>query len=77
MDIRHAQRPRSLEENDKSLSASREISGLREHAPVCERDGEIGVRLALDDNRTVETIVADGQVLHANIEVVALAREID
>jgi len=35
------------------------------------------MRLPLDDNATVKAIVADSQVLHADIEVVALAREID
>ena len=33
--------------------------------------------LPLDDNATVKAIVADGQVLHADVEVVALAREIE
>ena len=35
------------------------------------------MRLPLDDNATVKAIVADRQVLHADIEVVALAREIE
>ncbi len=35
------------------------------------------MRLALDNNATVKAIIADGQVLHADIEVVALAREIE
>ena len=35
------------------------------------------MRLPLDDHVTVKTIVADGQVLHADVEVVALAREIE
>ena len=34
------------------------------------------MRLPLDDNATVKAIITDGQVLHANVEVVALAREI-
>ena len=35
------------------------------------------MRLPLDDNVTVKAIIADGQVLHADVEVVALAREIE
>jgi hypothetical protein len=35
------------------------------------------VRVPLDDNATVKAIIADRQVLHANIEVVALAHEIE
>jgi hypothetical protein len=35
------------------------------------------MRLPLDDNATVKAIVADSQVLHADVEVVALAREIE
>lgn len=34
------------------------------------------MRLPLDDNATVKAIVADGQVLHVDVEVAALAREI-
>ena len=33
------------------------------------------MRLPLDDNATVEAVIADSQLLHAHIEVVALARE--
>jgi hypothetical protein len=35
------------------------------------------MRLPLDDNAAVKAIIADGQVLHPDIEVVALAREIE
>jgi hypothetical protein len=35
------------------------------------------MRLPFDDNATVNTIVADRQVLHADVEVVALAREFE
>ncbi len=35
------------------------------------------MRLPLDDNATVKAIIADSQVVHADIEVVALAREIE
>jgi len=77
VNIRHAVRPRSLEENDRAMRASRERCGLREQTPVCKRDGEIRIRLPLDDNATVKAIIADGQVLHADVELVALAHEID
>jgi hypothetical protein len=33
------------------------------------------MRLAFDDNATVNAIIADGQVFHADVEVVALSRE--
>ena len=35
------------------------------------------MRLPFDDDATVKAIVADSQVLHADIEIVALAREIE
>jgi hypothetical protein len=35
------------------------------------------MRLPFDDNATVDTIIADRQVLHADVEVVALAREFE
>src|SRR5260370_32293092 len=35
------------------------------------------MRLPLDDNATVKAIIADSQVLYADVEVVALAREIE
>lgn len=35
------------------------------------------MRLPFDDNATVKTIVSDGQVFHADVEVVALTREIE
>lgn len=77
MDIGHARRPRTLEENERAMRASRELRGLKEQSSVCKREGEIRMRLPFDDNATVKTIIADGQVLHADVEVVALAREIE
>lgn len=35
------------------------------------------MRLPFDDNATVNTIIADRQVLHTDVEVVALAREFE
>ena len=77
MDIRHARRPRTLQENDGTMRTSRESRGLWEQTSVHEGEREIGVRLPLDDNAAVEPVIADGQVLDAYVEVVALAGEID
>ena len=35
------------------------------------------MRLPLDDNATVKAIITDGQMLDADVEIVALAREIE
>jgi hypothetical protein len=35
------------------------------------------VRLPLNDNATVKAVIADGQVLYPDVEIVALAREIE
>ena len=39
--------------------------------------GEIRIRLPLDDNATIETIVADRQALHPYFEIAALAHEFE
>jgi hypothetical protein len=55
---------------------SSECRGLRKQAAIRERSREVGVRLALDDDTTIDDIIADGETLQLNIEVAAVRCEI-
>src|SRR3990170_2907999 len=58
------------------MRTSSECRGLRKQAAVHERGREVGVRLALDDDTTIDDVVADGETLQLNIEVAAVPCEI-
>src|SRR5262249_29723661 len=65
----------ALQQNDWTMSTLRKLRGLRKQPSVHQRDGEIRIRLPLDHNAPIEAVIADGQSLHADIEVGALAGE--
>src|SRR5437763_2450492 len=75
MDLGHAARSRTLQKNDRTMRTSRELRGLRKQASVDERNGEICIRFPLDNDAAVNAVIANGQALHADVEVEALAHE--
>ena len=57
--------------------ASSERRRLREKPSVHERAREISIRLPFDDDAAVDAVVADGEMHHLDVEVIALSGEIE
>lgn len=67
----------ALEQKNGSVWTSSKGCRLREEPSVRQRGREVSIRLPFDDDTAVDEVVANGEVHHLNIEVVALSREIE
>jgi hypothetical protein len=59
------------------MRASRECRGLREQPSIDEGGREVSIRLPFDNDVAVDEVVADGEMHHVDIEVIALSGEIE
>ena len=68
VNVRHSNGRGAFDQHDRAMRTLRQPGGLEKEASVRQRDGQIRVRLALDQHTAVNQIVADVEAHHLHVE---------